>query len=161
MRIALFFLLLGLCFGYALWRGGTPERIVAAGFLTAAVATRLLLLGSDRPFSEESRLLLAIDVSLLALLVGLALMSDRWWPLWMGALQLLEVAIQLVIVFDVEYLRWTFAILHGVWSYPMLALLVVATWRHRRRVRRNGADPSWSSSSVRSLNRMRARLRIG
>ena len=36
------------------------------------------------------------------------------------------------------------------WSYPMLLLIVLGTFRHQQRLARFGADRSWSSSWGRS-----------
>jgi hypothetical protein len=46
-----------------------------------------------------------------------------------------------------------YAMAMALWSYPMLLLLVLGTFNHRRRLARNGADPSWSNSSGRSATR--------
>ena len=36
-----------------------------------------------------------------------------------------------------------YAIMIQFWAYPMQALLIIATWRHRRRLRLYGSDPAW------------------
>lgn len=157
MRILIFNGLLLCCVIYSLVRGGAPERLVALCFLLAAAATRSLHWWSAAPFDDAGLILLMIDLLLLTALSSLALVADRNWPIWLAAFQLVEVALQVVIVFDVEFMRWTYAILHGAWSYPMLALLVAATWRHQRRLALDGVDSSWSTSSVQWLASRRRR----
>jgi hypothetical protein len=62
----------------------------------------------------------------------------------MAALQALVVLSHFAILLDPQRVRFT-----GYWvveariSYVMILLLGVATYRHVRRVRMRGADPSW------------------
>jgi hypothetical protein len=40
-----------------------------------------------------------------------------------------------------------YAVVLTIWSYPILALMVIGAFRHRQRLARAGADRSWVSSS--------------
>src|SRR4051794_24437832 len=77
-------LMYGIC-GYALWRGKAEARIVALVCLVANFAT--LSLRSSTYSSVETSVLI-IDVLTFAAFTYAALISDRFWPLWVSGLQL-------------------------------------------------------------------------
>ena len=140
----LYYVLLVLCWTYALLRGGLPERIgatilVIGSQLTWAAASA----GAARFESVETGVLL-VDVGALLAFLALALRADRFWPLWVAALQILGTAGHAVKFTDPEVIRRAYAFILAFWSYPMLSLLVLGTWRHQRRIVRFGADKSWS-----------------
>jgi hypothetical protein len=137
------------CF-YALWRGGAPERAVAAAFLVAGLATPLLDLPQVQRFYSVSVGVLAIDLVLLAVLLAIALRANRFWPMLVVSLQAIIIIAHLVKLADPELIRRAYSMMIALWTYPQLILLVIGTVRHRRRLRRNGTDSSWKSSSARS-----------
>lgn len=145
LRLALFIALLLACCGYALARGGTPERIVAASLLTAYVATILGYAELSIRFDQVEVAVLAVDGLLLAVLVAVALRADRLWPLMVAGLHLASVGAHLLKIFDINMIRVTYALLIAVWSYPMLVLLALGTWRHRRRLQSQGYDLAWTT----------------
>lgn len=144
MRLMIFLMLLiGSC-GYALWRGGAPERITAAALLGAAAATVLALSEIPVRFRQVEIGVLIVDLVLLIVLVGVAVRADRAWPLVMAGLHLTAVGAHFVKFVDVQMIRVTYAVSTAIWSYPMLAVLVVGTWRHRARLTAQGHDPAWT-----------------
>jgi hypothetical protein len=56
-----------------------------------------------------------------------------------------------------DVLTWHYAVIMSIWSYPILAIMVLGTWRHQQRVARSGDDPSWSGLAGRSAKRRRGR----
>jgi len=117
---------------YALWRGGRPERIVGAATLLAWVAT--LALEDRRDWFELQWGILAVDFVFLAVLVALALVTDRSWLLFASAFQLLSVVTHLAISLDrgvrsLAYLRSL-----TIWSYLILMSLALGAHAYRRRV---------------------------
>jgi hypothetical protein len=142
---------------YALLRGGPPERIGAGIFaISALLSTAAVSAHPIRYISIEVGVL-AVDLAMLAALLALALRAERFWPLWVSALHIIGTAGHAVKAFDPEVLRLGYAFAMAFWSYPMLLLLVAGTWCHRKRLKRNGADISWSSSFARSETRPRGR----
>ncbi|THD34873.1 MAG: hypothetical protein E7773_14180 [Sphingomonas sp.] len=139
------FLWLGSC-GYALWRGGQPERFVAVIFLVA-VPLCLVAYIPD-PWRGVQWIILAIDSAMLVLLLAIALRANRYWTLAMAAMQLLQVLGHFLKLTDPAMLHVVYWISAVVWAYPMLLLLVLGTVRHHNRVRRLGPEPSWSNSSL-------------
>jgi len=96
---------------------------------------------------------LLVDVTLLGILVGVALYSDRFWPLWLAAFQALGTGGHMVRGLDHGISPLAYAILLASWSYPMIALLVIGTMRHADRCRRKGYDRNWSDGRSRLTGR--------
>ncbi|MDB5708663.1 MAG: hypothetical protein JWL96_733 [Sphingomonas bacterium] len=142
-RIIVFnILLLGTC-GYAILRGGMPERLT--GWLFMAAAGLTLATGwRTAMFQEVEISLFSIDLALLAGLVIIALKADRLWPMFLAALQLDSAAIHVLKLFDADMIRITYALMVAIWSYPMLLILAIGTLRHRRRLAQFGEDRAWS-----------------
>lgn len=137
-----------LCCGYAWWRGGGPERSAATIIFVGVVLTRMAMGPWTGRWTSVENGVLIVDVAVLLALLAVALKAERFWPLWLTALHLLGIAGHLVKMLDPVLIRWGYAFLIAIWSYPMLALLVLATWSHQRRLARFGADRSWSIFSV-------------
>ncbi len=135
-------LLLAACV-YALVVGGAPERATAATFLVAAVASYL---APYRHFHSVEPALLAIDAMTLVALVVIAARANRFWPLYVSALQLLTLAIHGVKAYQPEFVYWMYGAASGKIAYPMLLLLALGVLRHRRRLIAVGSDPDWSPS---------------
>lgn len=139
----IFAILLVVVCTYASWKGGAPERISAVAFLVAASGTALFTLKELHRFVRLEGSLLAIDIILLGVLLWLALCSTRWWPLVMAGIQIDDIAVHAMRIVAPETLQMAYLYGAALWSYPMLLILAAATWRHRDRVSRFGADPAW------------------
>jgi hypothetical protein len=147
MRIAFFLCIFTIICGYALWKGGAPERHVAVVFILGVVATTLLRQPFPNRFGSAEIGIFSTDVAMLAALVVIALNAERFWPIWISAFQLLQVFSHLADMFIPYLLPQTYMIIVSVWVYPMLALLAVGTIRHRTRIQLTGSDRSWSDFS--------------
>ncbi len=79
-----------------------------------------------------------IDAALLVAFVVILLKADRYWPMWVAALQLLTMGIHAVRWFDPSLLPAAYHHLVVWLGYPVLGGIAVGTWRHDRRER---ADP--------------------
>jgi hypothetical protein len=91
-----------------------------------------------------------VDLGTLAAFLVLALRAERFWPLWISALQLLGTSGHLVKLMDPGVVPRAYAFAAIFWSYPMLLLLALGTYRHQRRLKRFGTDRSWARSSMAS-----------
>ena len=140
-------MILLLCCVYPLARGGAPDRAAAAMMLAASVAS---FATQAQPFSGSFHKVqvwvFVIDLLLLIGLFVLALVSTRFWPLWLTGLQLLAVIGHLVRAIDASTLPMGYQFLVSFEAYPMLLLVALGAWRHRKRLRRYGADRSWRDS---------------
>lgn len=119
-------LLIGAC-GYAWLRGRSDERIAAAVCVAASFASLFLL--TQLRFSEVEIGILVVDLAVLGAFVGVALRSERFWPLWVSGLQLTSTVPHLLKLIDPGLMPFAYAAAETIWSYPILIILAVATWR--------------------------------
>ena len=147
-RVILFNLLHLVATAYAVGRGGAPERFAGIALLAATLATRIVQRQFPVRFASVEWGVFGVDVVLLGTLLMIALLADRFWPLWITALHALGTCSHFVKLLDLEVLRTAYATLSAIWSYPILILLVSGTVRHQRRLRRTGRDPDWSRSDA-------------
>jgi hypothetical protein len=140
------------CWAYALARGGGPEKagatVIAVSILLAWVTPPLTL----RTIEFE---LVAVDILWMIAFLALALKADRFWPLWIAAFQVITLAGHVVRLIEPDIAGRTYVFMVVVWSYPMILLIIVGTWRHQQRLARFGFDRSWSR--LRAADRRLAR----
>jgi hypothetical protein len=137
------------CWLYAMLRGGAPERIGASILFFGSALTYAAVSAPAARFASIEAGIFAVDVAALLGFLVVALCAERFWPLWITALQIIGTAGHAVKLVDPQVLRWSYAFALAFWSYPMLILLTAATWAHQRRLARVGVDKSWSSFSGR------------
>lgn len=129
---------------YAIWRGGAPERWTAWMMAGAAVLTAALPFDATKTFVVVDRPQLLIDMAFLAGLMTLALRADRYWPLWIAALQFIAIAAHLVRAVDSTILPAVYNQAIGKLAYPMILLLISGTYRHQRRLLAGMCEADWS-----------------
>jgi hypothetical protein len=125
-------LLFGSC-GYAWFRGRTDERFVALTCITATLASTAVVSSFTTLYSGLELGILLIDIATLAAFVFVALRSERFWPLWVSGLQLTTSVAHLLKVIDPTLLPIAYSAAARMWSYPILIVLAVGTWRGARR----------------------------
>jgi hypothetical protein len=145
-----FLILLIATTAYALTFGGTPERIGAALYASACVLSLAVVSALPYRFRSVELGIFIVDVLLFVFFVLLALRANRFWPLWVSGLLGLGVLGHLAMMLRPQVIAWAYAAILSIWSYPILLLVGFGTAAHRSRLKRNGADPSWTPSSVRS-----------
>lgn len=131
--------------GYAFIRGGAPER---AGALIAAVGFLATLAMGRHRYAQVELDVLAIDLAVYAGFQLLALSADRFWPTLVAGLQLTTVLMHVATGAMPDFIPFAYALAIWAWSWIIMALIFVGTWRHRRRLSRYGADRDWSSSPM-------------
>jgi hypothetical protein len=129
----LFWSLLLVAVGYAFWRGRTDERIAATVCVVATIATRFAISPLSERYSGLEVGLVLIDAAVLAAFVAIALRSERFWPLWVAGLQLTNSLSHLMKVVEVDLLARAYAAAAMAWSYPILILIILGTWRSHKR----------------------------
>lgn len=129
--------------GYAMARGGAPERIVACGFVIAFLLTLLLEPPRATGFHAVEWRLLLVDGALLAAIAAVALRSTRYWLPPMASMQLVDILGHVSRTLDPAIVPRAYYALTAFVSFPMLALLAAGVWWHRRRLRRFGIDYAW------------------
>lgn len=144
MGIAFFAVMMLLLAVQAALRGGAPEQIAAASLLVAALVTGLTSGDTALTFTQVPWNVFWIDTGLLCVLMGLALYADRFWPMWIAALQLVTVAGHGARGYAPDILPSVYWWLLGKTSYPMMALLCIGIERHQQRLRQGMPEFAWS-----------------
>lgn len=141
--VVAFWVLLVVSCGYALWRGRKYERIAAMVFICATILSILThspLRG--RYFGVETSDLF-VDSAVLVAVVAIALVSDRFWPLWAAALQLVDSMSHVLKAVDLDLVPKVYGAAERFWSYPILLILLIGAWRqHRRSIEERAPTPT-------------------
>jgi len=143
MHRYIFVILLIVTCGYAIWRGRRDERAVAIACIVATIATRFLVSPVSIRYSNVELGLVLVDLAMLAAFITIALQSQRFWPLWVAGLQLTTSMSHLMKAIDWQLLPKAYGAAVALWSYPILLILAVGTWRsHQRRIRETVGPPA-------------------
>ena len=135
LRTIIFSLLLCAAFALAFWRGQREERLIAAVSVVAALLSLALVEPIRASYSGVEAGVLLVDLCVLAVFTHVALRSDRFWPLWVSGLQLTTSIGHLLKAINPDLLPLAYAAALRFWSYPILLILIIATWRsHQRRL---------------------------
>ena len=127
-------LLLGSC-GYAWFRGRSDERVVAAVCLGASLLSLAVISSFATLYSDLEVGVLTVDIATLGAFVYVALRSERFWPLWVSGLQLTTSVAHFLKVIDPTLVPIAYSAAARMWSYPILIILAVGTWRGQRQAR--------------------------
>jgi hypothetical protein len=138
---------LGLCSVYILWKGGPPERVGIAIAIVASILSVLSASAVSVRFQDVETGVFLIDLLTLFAFLLLALLADRFWPLWITGIHLIGVTAHTAKLLDPQVVPWVYASTQALWSYPILLAIVIGTARHRKRSKLYGADNSWTSFS--------------
>jgi hypothetical protein len=125
-------LLLLIC-AYAFWRGRSDERVAAATCLLATLIQLYVISPTAHRYSGVELGVLFVDLGVLAVFVAIALQSSRFWPLWVAGLQLTTILGHFLKAVQLDLLPHAYAGALRFWSYPILLILAVGTWRSHRR----------------------------
>lgn len=147
MSPTLFIPLLALVLGYALLKGGAPERLTALIMIAASASTVTTWGPWQGRYTSVELGIFVTDFVMMLALVALALKAERFWTLWVAAFQVMQFASHIPEILVPDLLPVTYKVVISIWSYPMLILLAIGTFRHVQRVREYGNDKSWSASS--------------
>lgn len=128
----LFWTILIVICGYAFLRGRGDERFAAGVCLAASIATKFVIAPvADRYRTIEGGLVI-IDLVVLAAFIALALRSKRFWPLWIAGLQLTNSMAHMMKAVDLDLVPRAYAAAAVFWSYPILLIIFIGTWRSSR-----------------------------
>ena len=86
-----------------------------------------------------------VDLSVLAAFTAVALRSKRFWPLWTAGLQLTTSLGHALKGVKHDLLPQAYGASLQFWSYPILLILAVGTYRAHQRVRR---DRNWEPDAA-------------
>lgn len=133
----------------AVWRGGGPERVAGALLLAVFVVDeiRAVLFGRTAYLVFEP-LLLAANVTELAVFTWLAIKANRLWPVVAAAMKLVSLLAHLfALTMSIGMTQAYFVMveLPGVLTIIALAFGTFAHWRRQRRI---GPYPDWRADFV-------------
>jgi hypothetical protein len=145
-RVIIFAVLLALIALYAVIRGGTPERMVAGGYLGAYAGSAFF--ASDRLLTYQTLEIgvLFIDIALAGFLLSITLFANRYWTIWAASAQMVGLFAHFAKLVIPEIAAPAYGLTLIFWSYLSLPILFMGTKRHHQRKRRFGSDASWSVS---------------
>ncbi len=146
MRIAIFIALLLVALGYAAWKGGAPERVMVGIALTMVTLDRLLLSQGEVEYHTIDREYLVLDLIGATATIALALFAHRFWPMVMAVLHILPLLAHLSRALNVTMDPIAYLTMQVASSWLLPPILILATWRHQQRLRRNDSDLSWHIS---------------
>lgn len=143
LRIALFVTLLLAAIFYALRKGGGPERAMAGILLGMVASDQLLHFFVPPRFASVDTGHLAIDLTAAAATTLLALIAHRFWPMIAAVLQILPLMAHIGKAVDMAVHPVAYLTMQVAASWLLPPLLILATWRHAKRMRISGSDRSW------------------
>ena len=135
MAPSLFWTLLSFVCAYALWRGSKDERIAAMVCLGASLATRFLVSPLSTRYQNIETGLVVLDILVFVGFLLIALRSERFWPLWIAGLQLTNGMSHLLKAVDYGLMPSAYAAAAAFWSYPILVIIAIGTFRTHRRIK--------------------------
>ena len=135
MSPILYIALLALSCGYAFLRGGRYERLIAGVCILGTIATVIVNSPLNRMYVRVEGGALAVDLAVLIAFTFVALQSDRFWPLWVAGLQLTTSVAHFLKALDPHLIPQAYGLAARFWSYPILVILAVGSWRAHRRMR--------------------------
>ena len=133
MNVYIYLTLLAGCCGYALWRGDRDARIAAVVCIVATAATVVMLTPGTARYQMVESGAMIVDLVTLGAFVSLALTSKRFWPLWIAGLQLTASTAHALRMADASLAPLAYAIAERFWSYPILVIIAIGTFRAQRR----------------------------
>jgi hypothetical protein len=136
----IFWIVLFATCGYALWRGRRYERIAAIVFIAATVVSILMRSPLQGRYHGVETSDLIVDTAVLAAVIAIALVSDRFWPLWAAGLQLVDSMSHLLKAIHADLLPHVYGAAERFWSYPILLILFIGAWRQHRRTQLQARD---------------------
>ncbi|MGE5563216.1 MAG: hypothetical protein ACM3ZV_07880 [Bacillota bacterium] len=142
MAPTFFRILLAFVAAYALWRGRRDEREVGIVLVLGVIATHLVISPLKTRFASVETHVFAVDLIVFMGFLWVALRSERFWPLWIAGLQLTAIMGHVLKAVDVHLFTKAYAAAMVFWSYPIVLILAIGTWRsHRRSLRESDATP--------------------
>lgn len=123
------FTTVAITFFIALKWGGIDEKIAALVLVVAVFATNIV---TDGSYDHTETNVLVVDISVFFGLLVLALRSDRFWPLWAAAFQLVATMVHIGSISQTGDFSWAYYFALTFWSFPVFIALMAGTWLEGR-----------------------------
>lgn len=132
--------------GYALVRGGRPERLGAAINLAATAATLASRLQSSMHLVPLDMTIMVIDLFVASSFYWLAITTVRFWPIWAAGFALADLFMSSSGALLPQVPLFAYHTGLGIYAYLALGALALGTFRLPRNAEphlRNGSRRSW------------------
>lgn len=113
----------------ALWRGKRDEWIAALVCAGGSFATMLVGSISGEPLTGVETGVMIVDLAALAIFTGLALVSQRFWPLWVAGFQLASSMAHMLMALNAELVPRAYAAAERFWIYPIFLVIIIGAMR--------------------------------
>lgn len=123
--------------GYALWRGGKPERIAAITMVVMIVTAGLVQDFRFLPGPQWGPAI--VDLAFVALLIWMTVHYKRYWTIVAAGLQVTTIAAHLVLVLQPNIDRWAYIAVLNLLGYGVIGAIGWGAWRQSR-ISAAGAD---------------------
>jgi len=107
--------------------GGRSEKAGTAIVLAASAATVAVEHPMLFDWSSNRVGLIVVDVLALFGFLHLALISQRFWPIWATAFHLIAVCSHYVVLLSPERVLQVYAVLQGFWAYPIMLVIILGS----------------------------------
>lgn len=142
-----FDLWLFVCMVPALWKGGAPERVAAAGIVVASLATKFAIETTHAAYRTANPVAIVVDLALAAFLVVLTLRANRFWPMLVAALQTCVVVAHVAKLANPELDPLAYYLILTKWSYAIALVPALGAVRHQLRLSKCSVDRPWRRSA--------------
>lgn len=106
------------------WRGGPDERLAATAIVVAAILSPIV---RARGYAGLELGLVLVDTGLFLALLGIAMRSRAFWPMWAAGFQLCGLAGHLAAAKSSVMVPAAYAETLAIWSYAVMGALVAGT----------------------------------
>ncbi len=117
--------------GFALWKGGRAERLVAVALLVANTSS--ILVQNPHPANEPRYVSLGIDLAVLIVILYVAFTTDLRWALLASALQILSMLTFVARIIDPTIQNWAGVTTDIGISFMLMVTVVYGAALHMRR----------------------------
>lgn len=136
MAPTFFRILLAIVALYVLLQGRRDERYVGIILVLGVIATHFAISPLSSRFAGVETHVMAVDIAVFGGFLWVALRSERFWPLWIAGLQLTTILGHVLKAVDAQLFSRAYGAALVFWSYPIVLILAVGTWRSQRRRQR-------------------------
>ena len=143
LGISAFATILILSTGFAITRGGAPERWGALVIVTMTAIQVASAFSGHQKFHSVDLGSVVVDAYGVIGFGAIALYARRAWPIWATSLQILSLSSHFARQVDQGVSPMVYALMKSSPTFFVLLALFVGTMAHRRRLQLQGKDPGW------------------
>lgn len=128
IAIAFAFFMAAAC-GYAFVCGERSAKIVAAVVVAGSILTVFTAAGAEEIWQDSEPGIFMVDFTMLVIFAAIMLKSDRYWPIWTTAAQLLTVFSHFGPLLRRADIAFPYAVSEQLWAWFILVQLILVTAR--------------------------------